>query len=266
MLVPRAAPTVTHLSTHHSLPGNSPVPMATHAATPTIGRPTPELRPPRPGNKDFKQLAVPSAAAPPPAPPAPGSSLERRRGEEGKVRPGVPGCDCGTGVAAAPDSGAPRESADSPGPRPQPGGRSPGSSPAPLRPDTPRGYPGSTSSPLSRCRLPPRSPRASRPGAPAPKPRPCGRGTERLPSLPGDALHPDRPPWRCRRLKRALCPKRAPCLMSASFLEGSTPPKRPSDRPLGPPWPAPGLGPFLVRTLPRSAADPGPRQSPLGQF
>lgn len=32
-LVPRAAPTVTHLSTHHSLPGNSPIPMATHAAT-----------------------------------------------------------------------------------------------------------------------------------------------------------------------------------------------------------------------------------------
>lgn len=50
MLVPRAAPTVTHLSTHHSLPGNSPVPMATHAATPTIGRPTPRLRPLRPGN------------------------------------------------------------------------------------------------------------------------------------------------------------------------------------------------------------------------
>ena len=50
MLVPRAAPTVTHLSTHHSLLGNSPVPMATHAATPTIGRSTPKLRPLRLGN------------------------------------------------------------------------------------------------------------------------------------------------------------------------------------------------------------------------
>lgn len=70
----RRAPTVTHLSTHHSLPGNSPVAMETPPHTAPIGRTGGRPRPPR---RD--RQAAPRPGRPPSAPPR--APRPRRKGE-----------------------------------------------------------------------------------------------------------------------------------------------------------------------------------------
>lgn len=145
------------------------------------------------------------------------------------MRPGVPGSDCGTGVAAAPDFGAPSGSRDRPDPRPQYRGgepsrllslSSPAWHPAPVPPiDRSATLWGVTPAPL---------PEGQQAGGARSEPSTLWlRDWATLRLSRGGTVPPSRGarPGGVAGSEDEPCVPREPCLVSASFLRGEHTPK-----------------------------------------